>query len=107
MKSILSRLGTALLLSSLTVVGQIPNVYPLFDQDAVHEIKLTFPNEDWYDVLVANYDGVRAENPYFTASLEWGPYKFDSIGVRFKGNSTYTSSASTKKRPFRLKLNEF
>jgi spore coat protein CotH len=103
----LPRVAPLLVLASLTAFAQLPNVYPIFDQDAVHEIKITFPNEDWYDVLVDNYDGVRAENPYFPAALEWGPYKFDNIGVRFKGNSTFTSSAATGKRPFRIKLNEF
>ncbi len=97
----------ALALLAASAAAQIPNAYPIFDQDAVHEIKLTFPNADWYDVLVANYDGVRADNPYFTAALEWGPYKFDSVGVRFKGNSSYSGSATTRKRPFRIKLNEF
>ena len=86
--------------------AQIPLPYPIYDQDAVHEIKLTFANADWFEVLTANYDGVRADNPYFPAKLEWGQYSFDQVGVRFKGNSTYSASTG-KKKPFRLKLNEF
>lgn len=100
-------LALAFVLCSAALQAQLPNAYPIFEKDAVHEIKLTFPKEDWYEELVANYDGVRAENPYFPATLEWGNYKFENIGVRFKGNSSYNSSAATKKRPFRLKLNEF
>lgn len=97
----------AIVLATATLAtAQIPNPYEIFDKDAVHEIRITFPNEDWYEVLTANYSGVRAENPYFPASIEWGSNKFETIGVRFKGNSSY-SAANTKKKPFRLKLNEF
>jgi hypothetical protein len=85
--------------------GQSPAPHPAFDKDAVHEIKLTFPNADWYEVLAANYDGVRADNPYFAASFEWGEYRFDNVGVRFKGNSSY--NVNGRKKPFRIKLNEF
>ncbi|MBL8209853.1 MAG: CotH kinase family protein [Bryobacterales bacterium] len=87
-------------------MAQTPPPHSVFDQDTVHEIRLRFDNADWFQVLTDNYDGVRAENPYFPASIEWGPYKFDNIGVRFKGNSSYNSSR-TQKKPFRIKLNEF
>src|SRR5262245_44540954 len=94
------------LLAAGLAVAQVPAPHPAFDKDAVHEIRITFPDPDWYQTLTDNYDGVRAENPYFPASLEWAEYKFETIGVRFKGNSSY-SAANTKKKPFRLKLNEF
>ena len=94
--------GTA----ALACAQQIPLPYPIFDQDAVHEIRITFEDPNWYQTLADNYDGVRVENPYFPAALEWGKYKFDQIGIRFKGNSTY-SAARTQKKPFRIKLNEF
>ncbi len=97
-------LSSALL--AIPALAQIPNSYPIFDRDAVHEIKITFANADWFQVLTANYDGVRVENPYFPASIEWGENKFENIGVRFKGNSSYSASRGRKK-PFRLKLNEF
>src|SRR4051812_46916048 len=103
--NIAPRYCAALMLFAVAAAAQIPNPYPIFDQDAVHEIRLTFPNADWYQVLTDNYDGVRAENPYFPASLEWGANKFETVGVRFKGNSSY-SAAQTKKKPFRIKLNE-
>ncbi len=97
---------TLLALTVGIACAQVPPPHTAFDKDQVHEIRLRFPNADWYQVLTKNYSGTEADNPYFTASLEWGQYKFDSVGVRFKGNSSYSGSRTTKK-PFRLKLNEF
>jgi len=78
----------------------------VFEPDAVHEIRLTFKQADWFEQLTAIYAEFRDNTPYIEGSLEWGPYKFDSVGVRFKGNSSY-SGATTRKKPFRIKLNEF
>src|SRR6187401_725466 len=87
--------------------GQIaPSVSPFLEQDAVHEIRLTFQQADWYEQLTADYAAARDNTPYREASLVWGQAKFDIVGVRFKGNSSY-SGATTKKKPFRIKLNEF
>jgi uncharacterized protein (TIGR03437 family) len=83
-----------------------PPASAVFDNAAVHEIRLTFKQADWYEQLTADYAAARDNTPYREASIVWGQYKFDVIGVRFKGNSSY-NGASTKKKPFRLKLNEF
>lgn len=78
----------------------------IFDTPAVHEIRLTFKEANWYDILLADYDKYPDNTPYREASIVWGPYQFDVIGVRFKGNSSYRG-ATTGKKPFRIKLNEF
>ncbi|HTP34372.1 MAG TPA: CotH kinase family protein [Candidatus Acidoferrales bacterium] len=83
-----------------------PPTSAVFDKDTVHEIRLTFKQTDWYEQLPDNYAKYPDDTPYTEASIEWGQYKFDSIGVRFKGNSSYYGS-TTKKKPFRIKLNEF
>ena len=100
-----SRAALFSLLCGFGAVAQMPPPHPAFDQDAVHEIHLRFPNADWYEVLQANYSGVEADNPYFPASLEWGSYNFENVGVRLKGNSSYNIQG--RKKPFRIKLNEF
>ena len=83
----------------------VPSVHPLFDGDAVHEIRLTFSQPNWYDQLRANFEG--QPNPaYMEAAFDWGDVHFDTIGVRFKGNSSYRSYPGQKKS-FKLKLNEF
>ncbi len=88
------------------VFAQVPAPNPLFASDAVHEIRIRFAQEDWYDRLTASYQGPLISSPYLEASFEWGSVKFDKIGVRFKGNAAYYLS-KTRKKPFRLKLNEF
>jgi hypothetical protein len=96
-----------LFLSATVLPGQVaPPPSTIFDQDAVHEIRLTFKQADWYEQLTADYAAARDNTPYREASLVWGQYRFNSVGVRFKGNSSY-SGATTKKKPFRIKLNEF
>lgn len=77
-----------------------------FYRDEVHEIKLTFKQADWYEQLTANFEQNEDDVPYIEADIEWGQWKYSRIGVRFKGNSSYRG-ASTKKKPFRIKLNEF
>src|SRR4051812_21917617 len=86
--------------------AQTPPPHPAFEHDAVHEIRLRFAQSDFWEQLTANYSGTEADNPYLAASTDWGDNRFDSVGVRFKGNSSYTG-ATTKKKPFRIKLNAF
>jgi uncharacterized protein (TIGR03437 family) len=97
-----------LLLISLTASAQVvtPPSSTVFDKDAVHEIRLTFQQADWFEQLTDIYAKYPDNTPYIEASLEWGQNKFDTVGVRFKGNSSY-NGATTKKKPFRIKLNEF
>jgi len=96
-----------LLLLPVVLPAQIaPPASAVFDNDAVHEIRLTFKQPNWYDLLTADYDQFPDDTPYREASLVWGQSKFDTVGVRFKGNSSYRG-ATTKKKPFRIKLNEF
>lgn len=86
--------------------GQLPAANSVLDQDAVHEIRLTFAQADWWEQLTANYRDNQDDIPYIPVSLAWGEHAFEQIGVRFKGNSSY-NGANTPKKPFRIKLNEF
>ncbi len=94
-----------LLLSAGLGVAQTPLPHSAWGRDEVHEIRLRFSQPDWWERLTVNYRGTLEDAAYLEAAIEWGPHKFSSIGVRFKGNSTYT--VNSKKKPFRLKLNEF
>lgn len=93
------------LLAAGVGLAQTPLPHSAWERDQVHEIRLRFSQPDWWERLTANYRGTLEKADYLEASLEWGPHKFASIGVRFKGNSTY--QVNNKKKPFRLKLNEF
>jgi hypothetical protein len=81
-----------------------PPSHPLFDSDAVHEIRLTFHQQSWWDSLRVNFEG-QDDPQYMTAEFEWGEIHFDSIGVRFKGNSSY--SYPGVKKSFKLDINEY
>lgn len=94
-----------LLMGAAAGLAQAPRPHMAWAKDQVHEIRLRFSQPDWWERLTANYRGTLNKADYLEASMEWGPHQFASIGVRFKGNSTY--SVNSKKKPFRLKLNEY
>ncbi len=94
-----------LLACSPLTAQQAPAAHPLFEGDAVHEIRLTFSQPDWWARLRANFEG-QADPTYLEASFDWGETHFDTIGVRFKGNSSYRSYPGDKKS-FKIKLNAF
>ena len=95
----------ALLLPTTAFSDFDPNEHVLFSGDAVHEIHLTFHQTAWYDSLVANFEGL--DDPlYLAAEFDWSTVHFDSIGVRFKGNSSYYSYP-TDKKSFKLDINEY
>lgn len=81
-----------------------PADHPLFTEDAVHEIYLTFAEANWLEQLQQNF--LDPEQPYMSAKFYWDGLLIDSIGVRFKGNSSYWGYPGTKK-PLKLDFNEF
>nr|MEE4267721.1 CotH kinase family protein [Candidatus Krumholzibacteria bacterium] len=82
-----------------------PAEHPLFAEDAVHEIHLTFAQVDWYDQLTDNFENYD-DPPYLEASFDWDSTHLTSIGVRFKGNSSYWGYYGLKKS-FKLDIDEF
>ncbi len=79
-----------------------PPFHPLFDGDAVHEIHLHFYEGNWWELLEDNFP----EKIYLEASFDWENTHFDSIGVRFKGGSSYTNNP-TMKKSFKLDFDVF
>lgn len=100
---ILKTLIIILILSSGTVFADFnPPSHPLFDSDAVHEIHLYFYSVDWWELLEENYP----DRTYLEASFDWEDTHFDSIGVRFKGGSSYVGNP-TMKKSFKLDFDLF
>lgn len=91
--------------SVLCRAALIPPDHPLFEEDAVHEIRLTFHQNDWWDSLRVNFEG-QDDPQYLSAEFDWETVHFDSIGVRFKGNSSYSGYPGVKKS-FKLDFDEF
>jgi hypothetical protein len=76
----------------------------LFDETIVHAYNLTFYVEHWEDSLAYNYEN---GEEYLPARLEYNGLVFDSIGVRYKGNSSYVMSRGTPKKPLKFKFGEY
>lgn len=77
----------------------------LFDDAAVREYTLTFYDNTWKATLTANW---AADSGYVAAKFSDGTITLDSVGVRYKGNSSYSSiPASSPKKPLKIKFNEF
>ena len=97
--------SAVILVCNVTSASLVPSTHPLFDGDAVHEIRLTFSQTDWWEQLRTNFEGL--DDPlYLEAEFDWDTIHFDSIGVRFKGNSSYNSYPGVKKS-FKLDIDEY
>lgn len=97
------------LLALTTVAAQSPQPelapHALFGAPAVHDIWIQFKDADYWQKMTANFVENSDDIPYIEASFWFNDVYFETIGVRFKGNSSYRGS--TNKKPFRIKLNEF
>jgi spore coat protein CotH len=99
-------LGTLLivLFPVLAAAALVPATHPLFDGDAVHTISLTFAQSDYWTQLTDNFEDYD-DPPYIEATLNWNSTTM-TIGVRFKGNSSYWGYYGDKKS-FKLDIDEF
>lgn len=75
-----------------------------FDDSYVHEIRIFFDDSDWYNQLYQSHAN-NIEDPYFPARFEYNDIILDSIGVRFKGNSSF--NIQSKKKSIKLDFDKF
>ncbi len=74
-----------------------------YDEGTIQEIKITFAQSNWDALLDAEKAG---NDGYIMAqSVEINGVLFDSVGVKYKGNSTY--SANQTKNPFHIELDTY
>src|SRR3954469_3662079 len=75
----------------------------LYDQNTIQKIEITFTQSDWdqeLDTAKAGFDS------YILASkLKINGVEFDSVGVKYKGNSSY--NANSKKNPLHLEMDTY
>lgn len=84
---------------------EIPND-TLFATSIVHKFELEFYTEYWQDSLSYNYEVL--DQNYMPARLTYNDdIVLDSIGVRYKGNSSYIRSGASIKKPFKLKFDKY
>ena len=74
-----------------------------YDINTIQTIEITFAQSNWDQLLDAAYSGsgdyIMAESVSINGTL------FDSVGVKYKGNSTYQSNQT--KNPFHIELDTF
>ena len=101
-----SFLGLCLLLHIQVLVAQIDGDN-IFSVDQVISIDLAFPQDDFWGDLQAHY--AADENEYIPAMLTLtdvsGTHVMDSVGVRLKGNSSYSHPGV--KKSFKIDFNKF
>lgn len=78
----------------------------LFATSIVHKFELDFYIENWQDSLRNNYEVL--DQVYMPARLTYNDeVVLDSIGVRYKGNSSYVRSGASIKKPFKFKFDKY
>lgn len=70
--------------------------------DSVQQIELFFTQNNWSELLDTAKAG---SGSYLMASVKLNGILYDSVGVKYKGNSSY--SVSNYKNPFHIELNTF
>lgn len=89
----------------------IPNVVSdssdlVFGDYKLYDYNLHFYYDNWADSLIYYFEALDEE--YIPAQLIFSDTLIlDSIGVRYKGNSSYELSGNTPKKPLKFKFNEF
>lgn len=80
----------------------MPQDHPLFDTESVHEIRLYFQQDDFWQIMEDNYQS----EAYLEGEFQWEGYHLYDVGVRFKGNSSYMFNP-TMKKSFKIDFNVF
>ena len=77
-----------------------------FEWNAIPEIHLSFYDADWHERLDSMKQSGSEQR--LLASLTYDEVTYDSVGVRYKGNSSFhaTTRDEERKLPFNIKLDE-
>ena len=90
-----------LTLLALSLHAFAASAQSFYDIDQVQEIKLTFFQINW-DAKLDSLKAVNEEAYLLAKSVEINGETFDSVGVKYKGNSTY--KATNAKNPMHIEL---
>ncbi|REJ81710.1 MAG: PKD domain-containing protein [Bacteroidetes bacterium] len=78
--------GTRLMVGNTSYTG-------FYDHYSINEIALEFPQSNYWSLLVSNFN----DKINIPARVTINGVVFDSVGVRFKGSTSYSGSNSNKK----------
>lgn len=87
----------------LILTSFLGNSQSLYDLGTVQKIEITFAQSNWDALLDAQKAG--NEDYIMAQSVTINGVVFDSVGVKYKGNSTY--SANQTKNPFHIELDTY
>lgn len=99
------RLGVLVALGLVSVGGaQVDSSSILFADDSVRQYQITFYDANWKSTLEAYWS---ADSGCLPARFSDGTTVLDSVGVRYKGNSSYSLAGNSPKKPFKVKFDEY
>jgi len=95
----------------LLMLGMAPVSYAatdssetLFADTVVRQYNVTFYDSNYEALLEAYY---AADSGWLPAKFTDGTITLDSVGVRYKGNSSYTMTGSSPKKPMKIKFDKY
>lgn len=74
-----------------------------YDSALVRNLYLNFSQTNYWNQLTANYP----TRTHIPANLVFEGISLDSVGVSFKGNTSYTGTGTSQKKSFSVKTEEF
>lgn len=94
------------LLSLFLITSLAAQEKAFFDWDHIPEIRMTFYDQNWHQQLDSLK--ISKSDERLLAALTYQGETYDSVGVRYKGNSSFfgASKAEERKLPFNIKLDE-
>lgn len=78
----------------MLITGDLPNT-GLFEQAIIRDIRLDFPQLNYWTLLQQNYNS-KTDLP---ATMTVDGIVYDSVGVRFKGQTSYSGVQNSQKNP--------
>lgn len=72
----------------------------LYDPHVLRTISLQFAQQDWWARLVANYQS----KTNLPATMVCDGRSYEGVGVRFRGNTSYTMTGSSQKKSFNIEV---
>lgn len=93
-----------LLLVAAGARAQTDSTELLFAADPVRRYSIDFYDTAWAGILQTYWE---RDSGYLPARFTDGLLVLDSVGVRYKGNSSFTLAGNNPKKPFKIKFNEF
>ncbi len=71
-----------------------------FDPALIRDVNLTFSQSNYWQLLQMNY----ASETELAASLTVDGVTYENVGVRFRGNTSYTQTGTSQKKSFAISL---